>query len=173
MTPAKYRRLLAALAFGAVASSGTGALAQADAGQVRAIEISTALQTKLDKDYGAREARILKEDLQRTVDRSLKKSGKSKVAFVDLTIEDAKPNKPTFQQLARNTSLSYSGSFGIGGAKVNAKLYDAAGVLIGTVTHEYYSRSLDDITSEYGWADADRAFNGAARKIQKEAERAS
>ena len=50
---------------------------------------------------------------------------------------------------------------------------DQAKSLLGAVSHEYYSRSLDDITSEYGWADADRAFNGAARKIRKEAERAS
>lgn len=172
MTPGKYRRLLAALAFGALVSAGSGAIAQSDAGQVRAIAISTALQTKLDKDYGAREADTLKQELQRSVERSLKRVGNSKVAYVDLTIEDAKPNKPTFRQLAKNTSLSYASSYATGGAKVHAKLFDQSGALIGAVSHEYYSRSLADITSEYGWADADRAFDGAARKIQKEAERA-
>jgi hypothetical protein len=173
MSPAKYRRLLAALAFGSMAAAAPLAMAQTDATQVRAIEIAPSLQTKLDKDYGQREARILKEELQRSVDRTLQKVGKSRVAFVDLTIEDAKPNKPTFQQLARNSSLSYSGSYSLGGARVQAKLYDSSGALLGTVSHEYYSSSLADITSEYGWADADRAFNGAARKIRKEAERAS
>ena len=172
MTPGKYRRFLAALAFGSVIAAGSAAIAQSDASQVRAVEISSELQSKFDKDYGAREAATLKQDLQRTVDRSLKKMGKSKVAFVDLTIEDAKPNKPTFQQLSRNTSLSYSSSYSTGGAKVNARLFDSSGALIGTVSHEYYSRGLNEIYSEYGWADADRAFNGAARKIQKEAERA-
>jgi len=172
MTPGKYRIFVTAMAFASIVSAGSTAVAQSDAGQVRAIAISTELQTKLNKDYGSREARILKEELQRSVDRSLKQMGKSKVAFVDLMIEDAKPNKPTFQQLAKNTSLSYAWSYSTGGAKVNAKLFDETGVLIGTVSHEYYSRGLDQITSEYGWADADRAFNGAARKIRKEAERA-
>lgn len=173
MTPGKYRRLLAALAFGSIVAAGSAAVAQSDASQVRAIAFSSELQTKLDKDYGVREANTLRQELQRSVDRSLKKAGASKVAYVDLTIEDAKPNKPTFQQLAKNTSLSYSSSYSTGGAKVNAKLFDASGALIGTVSHEYYSRGLHEIFSEYSWADADRAFNGAARKIQKEAERAS
>ncbi len=172
MTPGKYRPLLAALAFGAIVSAGSAANAQSDAGQVRAIEISSELQTKFEKEYGVREAAALKQELQRTVDRSLKKMGPSKVAFVDLSIEDAKPNKPTFQQLSKNTSLSYSSSYSTGGAKVNAKLFDSSGALIGTVSHEYYSRGLNEVFSEYGWADADRAFSGAARKIQKEAERA-
>lgn len=172
MTPAKYRRFFAALAFGALVSAGSAAIAQSDAGQVRAIAFSTELQAKLDKDYGTREARTLRQELQRSVESSLKKAGKSKVAYVDLTIEDAKPNKPTFKQLAKNTSLSYSSSYSTGGAKVNAKLFDETGALIGTVSHEYYSQNLQDIMSEYGWADADRAFDGAARKIQKEAERA-
>jgi hypothetical protein len=161
------------MAFGSIVSTASVAVAQSDAGQVRTIEISTDLQTKIDKDYGAREANTLKQELQRSVDRSLKKMGKSKVAFVDLTIEDAKPNKPTFQQLSKNTSLSYSSSYSTGGAKVNAKLFDESGALIGTVSHEYYSRGLNEVWSEFGWADADRAFDGAARKIQKEAERAS
>ena len=173
MTPGKYRRLLAALAFGSIVTAGSAAIAQSDAGQVRAIAISSELQTKFDKEYGVREAAALKQELQRTVDRSLKKMGPSKVAFVDLTIEDAKPNKPTFQQLSKNTSLSYSSSYSTGGAKVSAKLFDSTGALISTVSHEYYSRGLNEVLSEYGWADADRAFNGAARKIQKEAERAS
>jgi len=173
MTPGKYRSFFAALACGSLIGGASAALAQADASQIRSIEIAPALQTKLDKDYGEREARVLKEDLQRTVDRSLKRLGKSRVAFVDLTIEDAKPNKPTFRQLAKNSSLSYAGSYSLGGAKVQARLYDSSGALLGAVSHEYYSRSLLDITSEYGWADADRAFDGVARKIQKEAERGS
>ncbi len=171
MTPGKCRSLMAALAFSSISAGATVALAQADASQVRAIELSPALQAKLDAEYGQREARVLKEDLQRSVERLLKRAGKSRVAYVDLIIEDAKPNKPTFQQLAKNSSLSYAGSYSLGGARVQAKLYDSSGALLGAVSHEYYSRSLYDITSEYGWADADRAFDGAARKIQKEAER--
>jgi hypothetical protein len=171
MSSKNYAGMLGALATGLMVLFGSVAMAQSDVGRVRNIDIAPALQTKLEKDYGVREAAVLMADLQNAVERSLKRAGASKVAFVDLTLEDAKPNKPTFRQLTRSTSLSYSASIAIGGAKVDAKLFDSSGALIGTVSHEYYSGSLEDVTSQYSWADADRAFSGVARKIRKEAER--
>ena len=50
MSPGKYRRFAAALAFGSIVAVGSAAIAQSDASQVRAVEISSELQTKIDKD---------------------------------------------------------------------------------------------------------------------------
>jgi hypothetical protein len=138
---------------------------------VRDVAISQDLQKKIEKDYGLQEADYLKGDLQRLVEQSLLEAGQTKVAWVSLTISDAKPNKPTFKQLTKNTSLSFADSLSLGGAKVEAKLYDSSGALLGTVKHSYFSNSLADVTALSTWTDANRAFNGAAYKIKKEAQR--
>ncbi len=162
------RATVAALALVSIAPL---AMAQASAPTVRSVVVSESLQKKLEKDYGVREANVLKSELQRTVNRSLSQAGRTKVAWVNLTISDARPNKPTFEQMSKNTSISYGDSLGVGGAKIEATLYDSSGAVLGSVKHSWFSNSLQDVTALTTWGDASRAFSGAAHKIRKEAER--
>ncbi|MET0547430.1 MAG: hypothetical protein ABWZ40_14095 [Caulobacterales bacterium] len=139
---------------------------------VQEIVISKDLQKTLDKDYGAKEADFLKKDLREAVERSLDKSGATKVAYVKLTIDEAKPNRPTFYQTSKNTSLSYGDSRSLGGARVEAQLYDSSGALLSTVKHKYFTFNLDDVIAQSTWSDEQRAFDSAAYKIRREAEKA-
>jgi hypothetical protein len=152
----------------AIAFSAGAAIAQPTT-PVRTVEIGPDLQTKLEKTYGVDEAQFLKETLARRVERALAKAGDTKVAAVDLVITDATPNRPTFKQLGDNTSLSMA-SFGVGGAAVEAKLYDSGGAQIGAVEYEWFSPSLEWAAELGTWSDAWRAFDRAAYKIRKAAE---
>ncbi len=163
--------LKAAVAAVALISIAPFAAAQTSPPKVKDVAISQDFQKKLEKDYGVREAARLKEDVQRVMNRSLSKAGQTKVAWVNVTISDARPNRPTFEQLSRNTSLSYLGSLSTGGAKIEATLYDASGAALGTVTHKWYSSDLQSVTVLDTWGDANRAFDSVAYKIRKEAER--
>ena len=128
--------------------------------------IGDKFQKKLEKDYGVREADILKESLVKRVEHELGKSGNT-AARVVLTIEDAQPNRPTFEQMSNKPGLDPFRSISIGGAKVSGIAYDAAGAQIGTCSYDWYE---SDITQEIGattWTDARNVFDRFASRCAK------
>ena len=84
-----------------------------------------------------------------------------------VTLEMVKPNRPTFNQLSQDSSLSFK-SFGIGGAEISAELISAGGESLGTMDYDYYST-----LNEYGfrptgiWMDADRSISRFSKKATK------
>ena len=84
-----------------------------------------------------------------------------------ITIEEVKPNRPTFNQLKRDVSLSYE-SFGIGGAEISADLIAAGGDVLGQAEYDYFS-SLNDhpFRSQSTWTDTRRAFSRFSKKLTK------
>ena len=66
--------------------------------------VSAEFQTKLEKDYGLREREVLVEALTRKVEAVLAKKGVVADRVV-VTLEDAKPNRPTFQQVSDRPGL--------------------------------------------------------------------
>jgi hypothetical protein len=127
-------------------------------------QLSEAFQTKLRKDYGDREAEVLQDDLRKKVERSFSASSVERIV---VTIEDATPNRPTFQQLGDKPGLDAAHSFGIGGARVTGVAFNAAGAEVGRYDYDWYE---SDIRLSYGvwtWHDANRAFDRFARRFAK------
>lgn len=120
--------------------------------------------------YGERDLNRLTERLERRMTERLTKYGievndnASQVLRVVLT--DAKPNRPTFGQLSKNSSLSHR-SFGLGGASFEGELTSANGESSGNISYSWYESDIRD--AQYGgtWSDAYRAIDRFAKKTAK------
>jgi hypothetical protein len=164
---------LAPLLFGCAAF----ALAQAFVPDVVAAPVSLApvavsaeLQTSLDDDLGAREGEFLRSAVTRSVTAALARHGATMAdgapLVVEITIIDADPNRPTFEQLGDRPGLDWGRSISIGGAELHGALRGADGALISEVDHRRYSQSLIELTgAESTWSDARRAIRQFAEKI--------
>jgi hypothetical protein len=109
--------------------------------------------------YGERERGVIRELVTRNLTRTLG----NQAARVDVVINNVVPNRPTFKQLGDRPGLSMQ-SFGIGGADLTGKAYDAAGKLIGEVSYDWYGDIYFADTS-WTWTDADRALYQFSRRL--------
>ncbi|HHL43249.1 MAG TPA: hypothetical protein ENJ42_06510 [Hellea balneolensis] len=82
-----------------------------------------------------------------------------------LTLTDARPNRPTFNQLSKDTSLSLR-SFGVGGAAIEGVL-QKAGEDAGNVSYAWYETDIRDAYTSGTWTDANTAIDRFARKTAK------
>ncbi len=120
--------------------------------------------------YGERDLERLIQRLETKVEKKFSKKGiqisDTASTVLRITIEDAKPNRPTFKQLGVEPGLSYE-SFGNGGAELQAELIAAGGQSLGTMSYRYYETDIRD--AKYGgtWGDAHRAFGRFASKAAK------
>ena len=119
------------------------------------------LQGMVDR-YGAREVSELLQVLQRQVELAAPKGGFTRA---DIVLEDARPNRPTFEQLGRVNGLSPQ-SLAVGGATITGTLYRADGSSR-PLTFSWYET---DIRQEFGpstWTDAERAFDFLAHDLAR------
>ena len=120
--------------------------------------------------YGDREITRLKERLESKLEKRLTKKGvqisDTASTVLRVTIEDAKPNRPTFEQLSKEPGLSYE-SFAIGGAELQAELIAAGGRSLGTMSYRFYETDIRDAKFGGTWGDAHRAFGRFASKAAK------
>ena len=130
------------------------------------VGVSDAFQEKLEDDYGVRETEILQESLTHKIERAFEKAG-VKAERVVITIEDARPNRPTFQQLGDKVGLDPIRSFGTGGAKVTGVAYDAAGAEIGRQEYDWYETDIRQSFGVSTWYDASYAFGRFATRFAK------
>ncbi|MAN45729.1 MAG: hypothetical protein CMF04_05910 [Hyphomonas sp.] len=121
---------------------------------------------KLQDEYGAREGEYLTHEIQEDLTRQLSKA-KLDIPRIDVTILDAKPNKPTFKQLGDTPGLDYSASKSIGGMKLSAVAYDADGNPTGDLTYKWYETDIR-LAGISTWQDAQRASDKFSRKFVKE-----
>ncbi len=135
------------------------------AGEIN-VTLSPEFSEELNEEYGAREGEYLIEEVQEDLARELEKAGLD-IARIDVTILEAKPNKPTFKQLGDTPGLDYSGSKSIGGMKLTATAYDASGNETGTLTYDWYENDIR-YAGISTWQDAKRASDRFARKFVKE-----
>lgn len=140
----------------------------APAGGVSTINISIGqeLQDKADK-YGDRELDYLSRDLRESVERELAKAGSlgPDGGRLDLVIEDAKPNRPTMQQMSHTPGLSYE-SRSIGGAEITGVLTTADGRTV-PVRYRWYESDFFNTVAASTWSDAETTFDRFARKLAK------
>jgi hypothetical protein len=150
--------IAACAAFGIAGS----ALAQAPAVSV---VIGPELQKKAEKTYGVKEVERLAAGLQREVERELDRTGVLVGGRVELTLVDARPNRPTMKQLGDTPGLSYR-SFSVGGAALEGR----AIALDGQVTplrYNWYETDIREAWYQSTWADAERAFDRFARRLSR------
>ena len=155
--------LLIATASVAVASAGA-----AYAGSVGPVsQISISFDQKLLEDsehiIGAPEQERLETQLRRSIEEAIGGLD-SNGGRLELVIEDAKPNRPTFTQLRHNTSLSYGHSFGVGGAKIKG-VYVAQDGSRTAVNYRWYSSDIRDSRYVSDWYDVDRSFRYFAHEL--------
>lgn len=120
--------------------------------------------------YGEKDLNRLTERLESKLEQRLVKKGiqvsDTASTVLRITIEDAKPNRPTFRQLSVEPGLSYQ-SFGNGGAELQAELIAAGGQSLGTMSYEWYENDIRDAQFGGTWTDAHRAFGRFARHAAK------
>ncbi|RKQ71221.1 uncharacterized protein DUF3313 [Litorimonas taeanensis] len=121
--------------------------------------------------YGEKDLSQLQDRLRKRLTERFDKAGlvidENASMTLVVTIEDAKPNRPTFKQLSKEPSLSFK-SFGTGGAEVTGELIDAAGNSLGTADYSWFETNIRDAQFGSTWSDAHRAFRSFAKKIGKD-----
>ena len=150
--------LLGALVLGAVQP----ALAEPVVAEVK-VSIGPELAKKADA-LGSRDLEGLSTDLRRAVERKLRlrPGGGS----LNLVIEDAKPNRPTPQQLSKTPGLSME-SFSLGGARIGGDYVDPTGART-PIAFSWYESDIR--WARYGgtWHDAQTAFDRLADRLAKD-----
>jgi len=120
--------------------------------------------------YGDKDIKRLTERLQSRLEQKFAKTGietsDAAPTVLRITIEDAKPNRPTFNQLSKEPGLSFQ-SFGNGGAELQAELIAAGGQSLGTMSYKYYETDIRYAKFSGTWGDAHRAFRRFASKAAK------
>ena len=130
------------------------------------VAIGEQLQKKADK-YGQRELTYLSSDLQRTIQSMVARRGGDGLenAQFNLVIADAKPNRPTFEQMGDTPGLSMQ-SIGLGGATVEGSVTYPDGRVV-PVKYSYYNHSIVEAIGSTTWTGAGRAFDMFAHRIAR------
>jgi len=129
------------------------------------VQLSPALRHEAETNLGVREVERLADDLKREVGRSLDRTGVLDGARLELTLVDVRPNRPTFQQMSHQPSLSLE-SFSVGGATIEGK----AIAVDGTVTplrYRWYETDIRNARFHSTWADADSAISQFANRLAR------
>lgn len=121
----------------------------------------------LADDYGIREGEKLTKDVIEDLETAFKKSGVAP-ARVDVIIEDAKPNRPTIEQVRQKPGLDMFRSKSLGGMDLTGVAYDADGNVIGEVSYDWYEFDLRNVVGSATWTDANRASQRFAKKMASE-----
>lgn len=149
-----------AIAVAALFVGATGALAAPP--QV-SVTIGADLQKKAVEKYGVKEVDKLAASLRKDVERELAKTDAYDGARVELTLVDAVPNRPTFEQMGRQIGLSMQ-SFGVGGAEIEGQVTTADGA-IRPVSYKWYEQDIRWAPYRWVWSDAEWTFDRFARKL--------
>lgn len=131
------------------------------------VSFSEDFAEKLTEDYGEREGEKLVEEITEDLTKQFEKQG-LEVARVDVTILDAKPNRPTLKQLGDRPGLDGFRSISVGGMSVEGMAYDAEGNTIGSTSYRWFETDIRDARGAGMWSDARRASDRFARRFAKD-----
>ena len=131
------------------------------------VSFSEDFAADLSDDYGMREGEKLTRDVVTDLEAALKKAGAAP-ARIDVIIEDAKPNRPTKEQLRQKPGLDMFRSRSLGGMDLTGTACDADGKIIGEVSYDWYEFDLRNVVASGTWTDANRASRRFAKKMAKE-----
>lgn len=165
----RVRTFLASLA--ALLALGAAAARPAAAGPISLppAVYSEEFQEKLTDDYGEREGVYLREAIERALVRALARVGgqvsSEPGVRIETTIIDARPNRPTFQQLNERPGLDFGRSLSVGGAELHAVLRAPDGTALTEVHHRFYEYDIRNVVALTTWGDARRSIDRFARKV--------
>lgn len=113
---------------------------------------------------GQRDLTQQADRLAAVVTRALDRRGALDGARIDLVLTDLKPNRPTYEQIARRPGLDPIRSISIGGASVEGRITTADGAVI-PVSYDWYSSNLAEVWGYSTWSDAERAYRRLATNL--------
>ena len=146
------------------AAIGSLAILQTAAATEIAVTYSDDFAEALADNYGEREGEKLTEDILDDLQRAFEKAGVDP-AKVDVEIVNAKPNRPTFEQLASEPGLDAFRSISIGGMELVGTVYDADGNVVATQEYSWFENNIRDVVGSATWTDANRASRRFATKL--------
>lgn len=129
-----------------------------------AVSYSDDFAEELTDNYGEREGERLRQDITQDLDQAFEKAGVSP-ARVEVVIMDAKPNRPTFEQLTDQPGLDPIRSISIGGMELTGTAYDTEGNVLATQDYEWFQSNIRDVIGISTWGDANRASRRFARRM--------
>ncbi|MAK63228.1 MAG: hypothetical protein CMF75_00560 [Maricaulis sp.] len=148
-------------AFFAMAALAAPALANEPV-SISDIGIGEALQEKAE-EYGQRELDYLAREMRTALERELGDRLGENGLRLDVVIVDATPNRPTMEQMAsRGLHMS---SISVGGASLEAHLFDAQGAELESYAYSWRSHNIRDVVGYVTWTDARRAIRRFADDI--------
>jgi hypothetical protein len=156
-----YAMRTLALAAAALLASGSAALA---APASVTVAIGPGLHAKAEKEYGLRDVNRLADSLRKEVERELAKTGAYDGARIELMLEDAKPNRPTMQQMSK-MGLSFE-SFGIGGATIEGHAIRPDGTMV-PLSYSWYETDIRNAWATTTWHDAEWTFDRFASRLAR------
>ena len=140
-----------------------GLAAQAEAATIT-VTYSEDFAEKLADDYGDREGPILTDEIIEDIERALDRAGVD-AERVEVTIEDARPNRPTMEQASSRPGLDMFRSFGTGGMKLTGKVYHLDGETVSDVEYRYFETDISQSQHVGTWWDANRASRRFADRV--------
>jgi len=120
--------------------------------------------------YGDKDLQQLQDRLASKLTKQFEKYGvetsDTSSTVLKVTLEDARNNRPTFEQLSREVGLSFQ-SFGNGGAEINAQLVGPNSEDLGRMSYSFFENDIRDARFGGTWSDANRAIDRFAKKSAK------
>jgi hypothetical protein len=138
------------------------------AGAAAAADVSVTIGPELQhhsRAYGDSEIAGLKKDLTEAVQRALAKPGAVPVQRVDLVLESATPNRPTFNEMGAFPGLSLS-SLGVGGAVISGTVTGPDGVAR-PILYQWRETDIHRVRGYSTWTDAELAFDRLADELRR------
>lgn len=129
-----------------------------------AVTYSDDFAEELADNYGEREGEALTEDIIDDIDHAFSRAGVSP-ARVDIVIVNAKPNRPTLEQLSAKPGLDAFRSISLGGMELTGTAYDADGNVLATQEYGWFENNIRDVVGSATWTDANRASRKFAKKL--------
>ena len=122
---------------------------------------------ELSEEYGEREGERLSAMIIRDLEEEMERE-ETTVARIAVVIEDAKPNRPTFEQISGSPGLDPIRSVSIGGMDLSGIAYDEDGNEVARVEYDWFSNNIRDSIGTSTWWDARRASDRFADRLVKE-----
>ena len=120
--------------------------------------------------YGDKDLDLLKKRLQSKIEKRFSKNGiaisENASTILQVTLADAEPNRPTFEQQSRDVSLSFQ-SIALGGAEIESELVTRDGRSLGNINYRWYENDIRDASFGSTWSDTYRAFDRYASRAAK------
>lgn len=127
------------------------------------VELSPELRKKAVEEYGLKDVERLAIELRKDVEREMQRTGVLAGGKLELTLVDARPNRPTFKQLGDRPGLSYE-SFGVGGAEIAGRAISMDGEVT-PVSYRWYESDIRQARYHSTWSDAEYAIGRFAHQL--------